>query len=331
VKGEKSEKHHGKGAFLKPKRGTLSLRYVLEKILVFVQGKAIFGLLSLPFFWLTFFLLAPLLIMVLISFSESVIAIPPYTALFSWAEHGILTLKVSFLNYLFVFAEALYALAYLNSFALGLTTTVLCVLIAYPLAYVLVQIEGKWRFIFLVLLMLPFWISFLVRVYAWIGLLSPHSLLSDFVAFLGLIPKDTGLIGTHGGVLIGMVYTYLPFMVLPLYTALEKIDISLVEAASDLGARPLKVFFRIILPLSWRGGLTGATLVFIPVVGEFAIPELLGGQKTLMIGQMIWNEFFYNRDWPLASALAMCMLLTLVPPILMLARIQKNDTSDAKF
>lgn len=284
-------------------------------------------LFALPYAWLFLFWFLPFLIVVGISFSESVIAIPPYTALFSKAGEGIFVLKISLSNYLFLISQRLYALAYVNSLVLGFLTTLFCLVLAYPAAWGLLRLSPSWRFPCLALLVAPFWIAFLVRIYAWIGLLSEEGFLSQLLVSLGLLSQGQGLIGTSLGVLIGMVYTYLPFMILPLYTALEKIDFSLVEAAFDLGCRPFKVFWKIVLPLSKKGALTGAILVFIPAMGEFAIPELLGGKKVLMIGQAVWSEFFYNRDWPLASALAICMLVTLLPPILLLARLQKSTNT----
>lgn len=280
---------------------------------------------ALPRLWLCVFLLTPMLIILGISFSEAAIAIPPYAPLISWAKNGILSIHISFENYLFVFSDRLYILAYLHAFILAFSTTLLCLLIAYPVCYALLHLQERTRFILLSLLIFPFWISFLVRIYAWIGLLDASGPLSLFLRFCGIIGPEESLIGTSFSVLIVMIYTYLPFMLLPLYTAMEKIDFNLVEAASDLGARTHAVFFRIIWPLTRRGALTGGVLTLIPVVGEFAIPELMGGGKVLIIGQVIWGEFFANRDWPLASALAILMLTTLIPPIMLLQRLQKKS------
>lgn len=282
------------------------------------------ALFSLPYIWLFLFLLIPLLFVLGISFTESIIAIPPYNPLAVWVNKSILVLKMNFQNYFLVLTDPLYAFAYWNSFKMAFWATLICFLVAYPVAYYLTQLKPFPRFIGLVFLMLPFWISFLVRVYAWIGLLGQGGLVCSALSYLGFISPQTSLVGTPWAVLIGLVYTYLPFMVLPVYTALEKLDHSLVEAALDLGCPPWKVFWRVVLPLSFKGAMTGAVLVFIPIVGEFTVPELLGGSKFLMVGQVIWGEFFYNHDWPAASALAMIMLVTLLIPILVLGRLQKS-------
>ncbi len=304
----------------------MTFYFLRQKIKSFSRRYALLYLFALPYTWLFLFWCLPFLIVVGISLSESVIAIPPYTPIFSVLEGGGLAIKVSLSNYFFLFTQRLYAFSYLNALVLGFATTICCLCLAYPAAWVIIRLPSRVRFPLLVLLIAPFWISFLVRIYAWIGLLSEDGFLSQFLAFCGLLSKGEGLVGKPAGVLLGMVYAYLPFMVLPLYTTLEKMDFSLIEAAFDLGCRPFKVFWTIVLPLSKKGALTGAVLVFIPAMGEFAIPELLGGKKVLMIGQAIWSEFFYNRDWPLASSLAICMLLTLLPPILLLARLQKEKS-----
>lgn len=295
-----------------------------EYITVALRYLAVRSLFAIPYVWFTLFLLVPLLIVWGISFSESMIRIPPYEPLLMRLGSAAWALKVTFSNYLLIFHDRLYALAYLNSFKMAFYTTVLCLLLAYPAAYGLVNLPPRWRFPGLVLMMAPFWISFLVRIYAWIGLLNDDGLLCLLFRSLGWLGPTETLIGTQTGVLIGLVYTYLPFMVLPLYTALEKVDDALVEAALDLGCRPLTAFWRIVVPMSWRGALTGAMLVLIPVVGEFVVPELLGGNKVLMIGQVVWGEFFYNHDWPAACALAIAMLITLVPPIVILGSLQRK-------
>ncbi|TGW15915.1 ABC transporter permease subunit [bacterium NHP-B] len=290
----------------------------------YVRKRSAFLIFMVPYVWLSAFLLVPLIVIFCISFSESLIAIPPFAPMISWVGRHVMQIKISFDNYAFILSDPLYILSYLNSFGLAFATTLLCLVSSYPVAYGLFLLPKRTRFFCLMLLLLPFWISFLVRVYAWIGLLDAQGFLSLLLQKLGLFHSTEGVLGTPVAVLLGMVYTYLPFMILPLYNALEKIDFHLVEAASDLGAKPLAIFWKIIFPLSRRGALAGSILVLIPVVGEFVVPELLGGGKVLMIGQMIWNEFFYSRDWPLASALAMLMLVTLVPPIMILQRLQKK-------
>lgn len=285
------------------------------------------SLLFLPYFWLFLFLLIPFLILVGISFSESVVSIPPYESLITWTREAALAIHINFGNYLSVFKDPIYVLAYLNSFKLAFLTTIICLMIAYPAAYCVVLMSPYKQFVALAFLMVPFWISFLARVCAWIGIFSQDSFLCIFLSWIGLLPRHEALVGTPISVLTGLVYTYLPFMILPLYSALEGINHSLIEAALDLGCRPLKVFFRIIVPLSFRGALTGAILVLIPVVGEFVIPELLGGSKVLTIGQVIWFEFFYNHDWPMACALAIVMLFTLLLPIIGLGYLQKKHVT----
>jgi putrescine transport system permease protein len=192
------------------------------------------------------------------------------------------------------------------------------------MAYGIARASQKWKTTLLMLIILPFWTSFLVRVYAWIGLLNEQGAINSFLLYTGIIEKPLELMNNLFGVSVGIVYAYLPFMVIPLYTSLEKIDFLLLEAAFDLGCRPTRAFWRILVPLSFRGALGGAMLVFIPAVGEFVIPELLGGAKILMIGKVLWNEFFYNRDWPLASALAILMLLLLLGPMILFQKIQNR-------
>jgi putrescine transport system permease protein len=278
----------------------------------------------LPKLWLVFFLVIPFLLVLGISFSESAISIPPYKTPFSWLQKNVLSIQVNLQNYGFILSESLYFWSFLQSLTLAFLTTLICLLLAYPLAYAIVRAPSKWQFVWLILIVLPFWISFLVRVYAWFGLLMPHGLINAFLMKIGVIQSPLPLMGNLGSVLTGMVYSYLPFMVVPLYATLEKLDFSLVEAAYDLGARPRTVFWRIIVPLSREGALTGSMLVFIPTIGEFVVPELLGGSRLLMVGQMIWNEFFYNRDWPLAAALSVLILCGLSLPIYFFQKFQKK-------
>jgi putrescine transport system permease protein len=201
-------------------------------------------------------------------------------------------------------------------------STILCLLIGYPMAYGIARSKPSWRNLLLLLVMLPFWTSFLLRVYAWIGILKNNGVINNFLMWLGIIDEPIVMLQTNFAVYIGIVYSYLPFMVLPLYTAIEKLDLSLLEAAADLGCRPVKAFFRITVPLTKNGIVAGCMLVFIPAVGEFVIPALLGGPGSLMIGRVLWEEFFNNRDWPIASAVAIAMLLLLVIPIMILQRFQ---------
>jgi putrescine transport system permease protein len=271
---------------------------------------------GVPYFWLLLFFLIPFLIVLKISFSETALARPPYTPLLEWAEGTYLTIRLNIGNYLFLVEDPLYALAYLSSVRIAAISTLLCLLLGYPMAYAMARADRKWRTPLLMLIILPFWTSFLIRVYAWIGILKQEGFLNNFLLWTGLIDQPVQLLYTETAVYLGIVYSYLPFMILPLYTTLEKLDPSLLEAAADLGAKPFKTFLTVTLPLSLPGIVAGSLLVFIPAVGEFVIPSLLGGPGTLMIGSVLWNEFFSNRDWPVASAVAIALLLLLVIPIM---------------
>jgi putrescine transport system permease protein len=288
-----------------------------------------FGLVAwIPYFWLVLFFLIPFAIIVGISFSEGVIAIPPYKPLWSWVNSETLEIRLSLSNYLFILGDHLYLTAYINSLWVAFFTTVVCLMIGYPMAYGITRAPEKWKLPLLMLVILPFWTSFLVRVYAWMGLLSDQGFVNHLLIHLGWIKTPLPLMDNFFSVGLGIVYAYLPFMILPLYAALEKIDLTLVEAASDLGCQPIRAFWKVVVPLSFRGTLGGAMLVFIPAVGEFVIPELLGGSKILMIGKVLWNEFFYNRDWPVASGLAVLMVLLLLLPMVIFQKIQNRGSSD---
>jgi len=281
-----------------------------------------------PFLWLLLFFLIPFAIVLKIALAELQLARPPYTPLFEWVDGVYLQVKLNFGNFLFLLDDRLYAVAYLNSLKIALISTVLCLLLGYPIAYGIARADRSWRLPLLMLIILPFWTSFLIRVYAWIGILKNNGLLNGLLLEIGLIDQPVQILYTEVAIYIGIVYSYLPFMVLPLYATLEKMDLSLLEAATDLGCRPIKAFFKITLPLSMPGMLAGSMLVFIPSVGEFIIPELLGGSEALMIGKVLWNEFFANRDWPVASAVAIAMLLFLVVPIMLFQHVQgRNETS----
>ncbi len=283
-----------------------------------------------PYVWLLLFFLIPFAIVLKISFAEADIAIPPYTALLDWAEGGMLTIKLNFASFMFLLTDSLYAVAYLNSLKIAFVSTVLCLLLGYPMAYGIAKAPNSWRGPLLMLIILPFWTSFLIRVYAWIGILKPEGLLNNFLIWLGIIDTPLQILYTDVSIYIGIVYSYLPFMILPLYATLEKLDDTLLEAAADLGARPVKAFLAVTLPLSMPGIVAGSLLVFIPAVGEFVIPSLLGGPNTLMIGAVLWNEFFSNRDWPVASAVAIALLLFLVVPIMLFQYFQEKQQEAAK-
>ncbi|MDO6461817.1 ABC transporter permease subunit [Granulosicoccaceae sp. 1_MG-2023] len=279
---------------------------------------------AVPYIWLLLFFLAPFLIVFKLSFSEYRIAIPPYAPIFEFIDQTYLQVRLSIDNYRLLFQDSLYIQAYLNSVRVAGISTLLTLLIGYPIAYSMVKARPRTRFILLMLVILPFWTSFLIRVYAWIGILKNEGLLNAFLLKIGLISEPLSLLNTDIAVYIGIVYSYLPFMILPLYANLEKMDMSLIEAATDLGCKPVPAFWKITLPLSLPGIVAGCFLVFIPAVGEFVIPDLLGGPDTLMIGKVLWTEFFNNLDWPLSSAVAVLLLLLLIVPIVLFQRHQQK-------
>lgn len=279
----------------------------------------------LPFAWLIAFFLVPFAIVVRIALSDTASALPPYAP--HWeglGRIGDFLAGLDLENFAALFDDPLYLDAYLTSLRIAGLATILALLIAFPLANALSQAPPRWRGALLVLSILPFWTSFLIRVYAWIALLRPEGLINSALLWLGLIEAPLRILNTEAAVLIGMVYSYLPFMVLPIYAALERIDPALHEAAADLGATPLTRFRAITLPLALPGIIAGALLVFIPAIGEFVIPDLLGGPDTLMIGKQLWTEFYSNRDWPLSAAVATILLPVLVIPILMLQRFARR-------
>ncbi|MCP8938531.1 ABC transporter permease subunit [Alsobacter sp. SYSU M60028] len=285
---------------------------------------------GLPFAWLVAFFLAPFGLVAKISLSEKANARPPYRPAFAAGDGpGDVLDKLSALsldNYRLLAEEPLYLDAVLTSLRLAATATVLALLIAYPVAYAMARAPGRLRPALLLLAMLPFWTSFLIRVYAWIGILKPEGLLNAALAWLGLIDTPLEILNTEWAVQIGLVYSYLPFMLLPLYAALERIDPTLLEAGQDLGAPPWKTFWLVTLPLSRPGVTAGCFLVFIPALGEFVIPDLLGGSETVMIGTVLWSEFFGNRDWPLASAVAVVLLVAVVAPMVLWRREEARRT-----
>ncbi|MEE9453811.1 MAG: ABC transporter permease subunit [Paracoccaceae bacterium] len=268
---------------------------------------------AVPMVWLLVFFLIPFLVVLKISVAEPLIARPPYSPLF--VDGAI---KATFSNYAYLWQDALYINAYLSSIKIAFFATVLALLIGYPMAYYIARSAEPKRSLLLLLIVLPFWTSFLLRVYAWIGILKTKGILNLILMKIGVISEPLIIMQTDIAVYIGIVYTYLPFMILPLYANLVKLDDSLLEASTDLGARPVTTFIKITLPLSLPGIIAGSMLVFIPAIGEFVIPALLGGPDTLMIGKILWSEFFSNRDWPVASAVAIAMLVLLVIPIMLL-------------
>ncbi|WOI56274.1 ABC transporter permease subunit [Palleronia sp. LCG004] len=279
---------------------------------------------AIPLVWLGLFFLVPLLVLVKISVSEPAIAQPPYLPLFDWAD-GILTATLNLGNYIFLWEDPLYLLSYLSSARIAGISTLITLLVGYPMAYVIARAPVSRRNLLLTLVILPFWTSFLLRVYAWIGLLKGNGTLNGFLLWTGLIDAPLVLIPTDFAVYLGIVYTYLPFMILPLYASLSRLDTALLEASADLGARPFTSFLTVTLPLSLPGIVAGCMLVFIPALGEYVIPALLGGPDTLMIGSVLWNEFFLNRDWPVAASVAIVMVVVLALPIAILRRTQARE------
>ena len=288
-----------------------------------------------PYLWLIAFFLVPFLIVLKISFSQTTIAQPPYTPLFDIAA-GCEGLKeffagLSLENYRTLFSDSLYAWSYLKSLQVAAISTGILLLIAYPVAYALARVPRRWQGVLVLLVILPFWTSFLIRVYAWVNILQHDGLLNQALISLRIIDAPVTWLSTDTAVYIGIVYSYFPFMVLPLFAALEKMDNTLLEAAADLGSPPWRTFFQVTVPLSLPGIVAGSLLCFIPIVGEFVIPDLLGSSSTAMIGQTLWLEFFGNRDWPVASALAVVLLLILVPPILFYRQREARQYSPSSF
>jgi putrescine transport system permease protein len=280
-----------------------------------------------PWIWLLLFFLIPFLILLKISFADTRLGVPPYTPLFELASDGSVHFaRLNVQNYLFIFKGSLYLGAFLSSLKVAAISTIFCLLIGYPMAYGIARADPSWRNTLLLLIILPFWTSFLVRIYAWIGLLRNNGLINNVLMSLHVIDEPIVMMQTDFAMYVGIVYAYLPFMILPLYSNLEKHDNTLLEAAVDLGATPFKAFLKVTLPLSVPGIIAGSMLVFIPAVGEFVIPRLLGGPNSLMIGRVLWDEFFSNRNWPMASAVAITLLLVLVIPILIFQRFQEQES-----
>jgi putrescine transport system permease protein len=274
-----------------------------------------------PYLWLLLFLFIPFLLVVKISFADFRLAIPPYTDLIA-LKNGILHISLQLSNYAFLLTDSLYFSVYLNSLKIAAISTLFCLLIGYPMAYYIARSNPAIRHILMIGVMLPFWTSLLIRIYAWIGILKNNGLLNNILIWAGVIDTPIELYRTDIALYIGMVYSYLPFFVMTLYAHLVKMDTSLFDAAYDLGARPWKAFTQITLPLSKNGVIAGCLLVFIPSVGEYVIPELLGSADTLMIGRVMWNEFFNNADWPMAAAVTCAMVFLLLVPIALFQHFQ---------
>ncbi|MTJ05361.1 MAG: ABC transporter permease subunit [Sediminimonas qiaohouensis] len=288
-----------------------------------------FFLLLPPYLWLLALFLVPFLIVLKISLSDIALAIPPYTPTLDigagWDSFRTFLTGLDFENFVFLTQDDLYWKAYLSSLRIAFIATALTLLVGYPIAYGMAQSAAEWRPTLMMLVILPFWTSFLIRVYSWMGILSTEGFLNQLLLWIGVIDAPLTILNTNVAVYIGIVYTYLPFMILPIYATLEKLDESLLEAAEDLGCSRITAFWLITIPLSRSGIIAGCFLVFIPTIGEFVIPSLLGGSQTLMIGKVLWEEFFNNRDWPVASAVAVILLLILIVPILLFQRNQQKQ------
>ena len=287
------------------------------------------ALILLPYSWLIALFLIPFVIVIKISLSDIALAIPPYTPNLDlsqgWAGIKAFFAQLDFDNFRFLTTDDLHWKAYLSSLRIATVSTLLTLCVAYPLAYGMARAPDEWRPTLMMLVILPFWSSFLIRVYSWKAILANEGLLNQFLMLIGVINEPLTILNTNTAVYIGIVYTYLPVMVLPLYSALEKLDGSLLEAAEDLGCTRFQAFWLVTFPLSRNGIIAGCFLVFIPVMGEFVLPELLGGSQTLMIGKVLWEEFFSNRDWPVASAVAVLLLAILVIPIMLFQRNEEKQ------
>ncbi|MCM2562859.1 ABC transporter permease subunit [Lutimaribacter sp. EGI FJ00015] len=286
-------------------------------------------LIGIPYLWLLALFLVPFLIVLKISLSDVALARPPYLPQLDLSAgwEGIKTFfaGLDFDNFVFLTTDDLYWRAYISSVQIAGLATLFTLLVGYPIAYGMAMAPDHWRPTLMLLVILPFWTSFLIRVYSWMGILSSEGLLNQFLLWIGLIDQPLTILNTNVAVYIGIVYTYLPFMILPIYATLEKMDGALLEAAEDLGCSRLTAFWLITIPLSKQGIIAGCFLVFIPTIGEFVIPSLLGGSGTLMIGKILWEEFFNNRDWPVASAVAVVLLLILIVPIILFQRNEQKQ------
>jgi putrescine transport system permease protein len=282
-----------------------------------------------PYLWMALFFLVPFLFVLKISLSQTAIALPPYTPVFDlgegWEAIKAALAALSFDNFKLLVSDDLYILSYLRSLMVAGVATAILLVIGYPIAYGMARLPQRWQGVAMMLVIVPFWTSFLIRIYAWINILQHDGLLNQVLLALHLVAAPVVWLSTDSAMYLGIVYSYLPFMILPLYATLAKMDPALLEAASDLGAAPLQAFWRVTFPLSLPGVGAGALLCFIPIVGEFVIPDLLAGSDALMIGQTLWLEFFTNKDWPVASAVAVVLLLLLLAPLLLYDRLQRRQ------
>ena len=300
--------------------------YRIEELIIYrltSLAKKITGrnfLISLPSAWIIVFFLCSCLILLKISLSDSVISSPPYTSLIDWISGNVLQIRLNLGNYMSLFSNEMYMRGFATSVLIAGASTICCLLIGFPMALAIVRSSPKVRAMLLTLVILPFWTSFLIRVYAWLMLLSPSGFINSFLMKFHLIDAPLQLMNNSYAACVGIIYAYLPFMIFPLYSAIEKIDYTLIEAAYDLGSSPMTAFFSIVVPLAMPGIYAGSALVFVPAIGEFVIPELLGGAQTLTIGRLVWNEFFGNLSWPTAAALSIILLMFVVFPIVLMQR-----------
>ncbi|MRU15722.1 ABC transporter permease subunit [Roseovarius sp. A21] len=287
------------------------------------------ALIAVPYLWLLALFLVPFIIVLKISLSDYALSIPPYSPTLDLTTgwEGIKSFfgSLDFENFTFLTTDDLYWKAYLSSVKIAVIATFCTLLVGYPIAYGMANAPDHWRPTLMMLVILPFWTSFLIRVYSWMGILSTEGYLNQLLIGMGLISEPLMILNTNTAVYIGIVYTYLPFMILPIYSTLERMDASLLEAAEDLGCSRMQAFWLVTFPLSRNGIIAGCFLVFIPTIGEFVIPALLGGSDTLMIGKVLWEEFFNNRDWPVASAVAVILLLILIVPIILFQRNEQKQ------
>ena len=293
----------------------------------FIQFKWLNGrsvVIGVPYLWLIACSLVPFFIILKISLVEMEIS-NPFGTLLTYTD-GIVSLKIKISNYLFIAEDKLYVLTYLSSIKFAAITTVFCLVIGYPFAYFMARAKASIRPTLMMMVMLPFWTSFLLRIYAWKGMLANNGVVNHFLLSIGVIDAPLHMMNTPFSLMVGMVYTYLPFMILPLYTNLAKMDVRFIEAAADLGSTPWSTFWRVTVPLSKSGIIAGSMLVFIPCVGEYVIPELLGGPETLMIGHVLWDEFFSNNDWPMASAVTVVVILLILVPMGIFNKYQSKST-----
>jgi putrescine transport system permease protein len=287
-----------------------------------------------PYLWMALFFLVPFGFVLKISLSQTAIAQPPYTPVFDpsegWEAFKAAFEHLSLENFRLLVSDNLYILSYLRSLVVAVSSTLILLVIGYPIAYGMARLPQRWQGIAMTLVIVPFWTSFLIRIYAWINILQHDGLLNQILLASHLVPDPVVWLSTDTAMYIGIVYSYLPFMILPLYATLAKMDRALLEAAEDLGASPLKAFWLVTFPLSLPGVGAGVLLCFIPIVGEFVIPDLLAGSNSLMIGQTLWLEFFTNKDWPVASAVAIALLLLLVPPLVLYDRLQRRQVEGGR-